>query len=258
MGQKGHIEQCQVRFLLFELSIFIRSAIDILINRNNEYIEQKQHLDTVVWTFAPEINKKSKDITKNYHTNSIAIGDILSKEKARIDKEKAKIRSKSHKEEWPFKPEIGELNRKVGYKDETYDMFLNRMTTSRKITEEALESERAKQRFFKEQCDLNTGQNLFVPKISNYEDSDKLNRRSQGYESVYHALYDEARILKDKKDNLRKIMKKHEEDLSRQYKEQHTCSKSDEILLELHKRKLSELFEMMDSDYDGLISAQKI
>ena len=239
-------------------SISFDNFIDIQKNQNNEYIEQKNHIDNVVWTFAPEISKKSKKLTKNYHTNANNIGDILSQEKIRIDKEKAKIRSKSHKEECPFQPEIGELNRKVGYKEETYEMFLNRMTNSKKISEEALDSERIKQRFFEEQCDFKTGQQLFVPKISSYEESDKLNRKSQGYESVFHALYDEARILKDKRSNLNKCMKKHQEDLSKQYKELHVCQKSDAILLELHKRRLKDLFDKMDSDYDGLISAQKI
>lgn len=137
-------------------------------------------------------------------------------------------------------------------------MFLQRMTNSKKITWETIETEREKLRYFEEQCDSKTGQHLFVPKISEYEDSDKFDRKAQGYQSVFDALHDEARILKDKRKNLKKSMKQQQEDFSKHYKVQHVCKKSEKILLKLHKRKLADLFEMMDSDYDGFISAQKI
>lgn len=102
-------------------------------------------------------------------------------------------------------------------------MFLQRLMNSKRATQEEIENERQKLRYFEEQIDSQTGQHLFVPKISEYEDSDKFNRRAQGYDSVFDALFDEARILKDKKKNLKKNMKQQQQVVTKQYKQQHLC-----------------------------------
>lgn len=186
------------------------------------------------------------------------MGEILSREGEILEEKKNKLRAKSLKTECSFKPDIGEFNRQLASNQESEEQFLARMAYSKKISEEAFESKRQQIKFFEEFYDKNNDQELFKPKISNYENIKNLDRKSQGYRSVFDALHQEARILKEKKHNLAKSCEKAEEQAHIQYLQNKICPNSAKILEKVQKAKLSELFEQLDNDYDGYISAQKI
>ena len=182
----------------------------------------------------------------------------MSREGEILEEKKNKLRAKSLKSECSFKPDIGEFNRQLASKEESEEQFILRMTNSKKISEEAFESKRQEIKFFEEFYDKNNDQEMFKPKISSYENIKNLDRKSQGYGTVFDALHQEARILREKKENLVKSCEKAEEQSHLQYLQNKSCPNSTRILHKVQKAKLSELFEQLDNDYDGYISAQKI
>ena len=180
------------------------------------------------------------------------------KEKEVIEQRKSKLRKKSLKKECSFKPDIGEFNRQLAQLDENQDEFLQRITNSKQATEEKINEKRQEIRYYEEIYDEKNNQELFKPKISEYGNPLNHDRKIQGYKNVYEALHEEARILKNKKQNLKKSSKEQNKFASEQYKKSKKNLKSDKILLKSHKAKLAKIFEMLDSDYDGYISAQKV
>ena len=154
------------------------------------------------------------------------------KEKEGIDHRTAKLREKLLKEQCSFKPEIGEFNRRLAETGETQEEFLQRLTTSKEMTEQQISELREEIRFYQEVYDPKVGQHLFQPKISQYGNLANLDRKMQGYNSVFDALHEEARILKDKKQNLEKVSKSQKSLISEQYREQIKCKKSDRVLFQ--------------------------
>lgn len=184
--------------------------------------------------------------------------ETLAREGAIFEENKKKIRSKSLKEQCPFKPDIGEFNRQLANTGESRKEFLNRMINSKKVQMEAFEEKCNQMKFIQENYDSKSGQPLYVPKIGEYDNYSHLDRKLQGYKSVFDALHEEARILKDKKKHLLKNKHKENQQKTQEYKERSLCHNSKKILYNLYKKKLNKLFEMLDNDYDGYISAQRI
>ena len=86
---------------------------------------------------------------------------------AKIISQRKMLHSKSQK--CPFKPEIGDLNRKLGKTDDDRDAFYTRMMNSKKFSDEALEAMRQEIHFMESTYDPNTGQEFYKPKITKYE-----------------------------------------------------------------------------------------
>lgn len=126
------------------------------------------------------------------------------------------------------------------------------------MTEEEVEKKRQEIKFFQEQYDQANNQEFFKPKISQYETQYNTDRKLQGYKSVFEALHHEAKILNDKKQNLKDNYQKQTKLISQQYIESKKCPNSEAILLKVHRERLSQLFQALDHDYDGYISAAKI
>lgn len=104
--------------------------------------------------------------------------------------------------------------------------------------------------------DPNNGQTLYIPKICRYESSRSTERKLHKHESVFDALHQEARILNDKREILKKQYEKKVAD--EKYKQIKASEKSNLILFNVWSKKLRELFEQLDNDYDGYISSHKI
>lgn len=141
------------------------------------------------------------------------------KEKEIIEQKNAKLSETLLKEQCSFKPEIGEFNRKLAETGENHQEFIQRLVTSKEMTEQQTDDLRQEIRFYQEVFDPKHGQNMFQPKISHYGNHANIDRKMQGYNDVFEALHKEARILKDKKQNLRKINKAHKLQISEQYRE---------------------------------------
>jgi hypothetical protein len=196
----------------------------------------------------------------------------LSHEGEILNQKKEALREKSQFKECPFQPEIGDFNRMLAEKGETMQEFLDRMTTSKLATEQEIEMKRQEQ-LLKEMTYEANGKilgkiynqflnnfllEMFHPWTNDYENNENLDRKLQGYKSVFDALYQESRILKEKKENLKKKTEQQNELLMNQYREFHRCEKTEKILFNMQKKKLASLFEQLDHDYDGYISAHKI
>jgi hypothetical protein len=175
-----------------------------------------------------------------------------------IEQKNNKLRDRSHKETCSFKPEIGEFNRQLAEIGESQQEFLQRLTISKEVSEQQINEMRQQQKFYQEEYDPKDGQQMFQPKISQYENMVNNDRKMQGYNDVFEALHEEARILKDKKQNLKKVSKAQKLQISEQYRESKKCKQSDTLLYQAQRNKLSKVFEQLDSDYDGYISAHKI
>ncbi|CAI2385688.1 unnamed protein product [Moneuplotes crassus] len=219
-----------------------------------EYIQEKNKK----YNFEPHITKKSKELAKNYHTDQKLANDALSREKEVLEQKREILREKSLSKECSFKPEIGELNRKLALNKENTQQFLKRLTTSKSMTEKNIEEKREEIRYLQEVYDADNNQQFFHPKISQYEKLEELDRKNKGYENIHEALYKEAKIFKDKKKNLKKSYKKQEKLESQNYRVQKMNKNSKKILSKTHTNKLVKIFEALDSDEDGYISAQKI
>lgn len=173
-----------------------------------------------------------------------------------LEQKKSVLRAKIHLEQWPFQPDIGEFNRELGKIDDNHEAFINRMTNSKKVSQEAIESLRQEIRGIEDNYDQKTGQPLYVPKISKYENSENIDRKMSKYESIFEALYEEARILKEKREIL---VTQHEQKEESQYMKQvSTSDRNNYILYQMWTKKIQNLFDTLDSDYDGVISSQKI
>ena len=64
---------------------------------------------------------------------------MLSREGEILNQKKKALRVRSQSKECPFQPEIGEFNRMLAEKGETLQEFLDRMTTSRLVSEQEIE-----------------------------------------------------------------------------------------------------------------------
>ena len=146
----------------------------------------------------------------------------------------------------------------MAHKNENNNEFFNRISYSKNQTEKEVEEKRQEIKYYEEVFDVKNNQEFFNPKITQYENAQNIDRKAQGYKNVYEALHEEARILKDKKQNLKKIKKQQNKLVEEQYRQNSKNHKSDKILLKTHIHKLKKIFELLDSDYDGYISAQKI
>lgn len=94
--------------------------------------------------------------------------------------------------------------------------------------------------------------------ICEYENKSNVDKKNKGYRSVFDALYIESRILKEKKQNLVELKTQQDTMTSLQYKESKKWGKSEKILLKMQRNILKTLFDHLDHDYDGYISAHKI
>jgi len=107
------------------------------------------------------------------------------------------------------------------------------------------------EKYNSENFDQTTGQPFFRPKVGR----SPMKKSHRSSKSIGNLLYDNNKVYKDRKQQL---VKNHNDEIKQQLNTKH-CKKSSEVLLEKMKNKrFSDLFEILDSNGDGLISAQKI
>lgn len=102
-----------------------------------------------------------------------------------------------------------------------------------------------------EKYDKETGQPLFHPKVGR----PPLARRDNDNLPVTEKLYQESKIRKENMEK-QKILEKIQRENTVNIKK--TQDKSDELVDQKKARKFYQIFLMLDSDGDGIISAEKI
>lgn len=217
---------------------------DILYRKAKEYqermelLKKEQEKETLKeCKFKPEINKKSKkqkrtgDICDNLHGLHEKIKE---KHVKKADEEFKKI---------PFKPNV-KLTKKQGVKESKEELF-DRLDASGKVTEEKLNQ----LRMMKEMEELNDGdQRLFHPKTNT------IGKRLVS-ETVWEVLYLHNTA---KQKELEKLKSEHNKILQETSQSKKVCENSDKIFHDFRIRQYERLFNTLDSDQDGVISANAI
>jgi uncharacterized protein YyaL (SSP411 family) len=107
------------------------------------------------------------------------------------------------------------------------------------------------EKFNNENFDPKTGQPFFKPKICR-SPKDKKHRSSK---SIGDLLYNNKKKYDE---NLKKLKEKHESQIVQTANKKSTNKNSEQILEKMKNHRFAEMFHMLDSNGDGLISAQKI
>ncbi|CAK90653.1 unnamed protein product (macronuclear) [Paramecium tetraurelia] len=119
-----------------------------------------------------------------------------------------------------------------------YLPFLERMEIQKKIKEEKLKQEVEESIMY----DDKSGQKLFQPQVHSAN-------RNRGGLSIGEYLYQQQKSINDES-----IIQLECDDLSKSVQ----TDRSNQIVIQMRRKKLEEYFKLMDSDNDGLISAQNI
>lgn len=217
---------------------------DILYRKGKEYqermemLKKEQEKETLKeCKFKPEINKKSKKQKRS--------GDICENLHGLHEKIKEKHVKKANEEfkQIPFKPNV-KLTKKQGVKESKEEMF-DRLDASGKVTEEKLKQ----LRIMKEMEEMNDGdQRLFHPKTNTSE-------KRLVTETVWEVLYSHNTA---KQKELEKLKNEHNKILQETSQSKKVCENSDKIFHDFRIRQYERLFNTLDSDQDGVISANAI
>ena len=162
------------------------------------------------------------------------------------DKNKKRLEL-NFKRNHPFKPKISPYAQKMKNKKESTNEFINRM--SKNLEEIKKVNSKSK---LNNQNDLNRNSknddnNNFRPRISRGPKNINQRNITVNLEGFY-----DKRITKEKKELLQS-KKEDEEEKKILYNQ-----KSKDIIIKMKIKKYKELFSLLDSDNDGLISAEKI
>jgi hypothetical protein len=140
--------------------------------------------------------------------------------------------------EWTFKPDIGKTEHmNVSHR---YNKSKNQISGKLMI-----------EQFNNEHFDPVTGQPFFQPKIN----KSPLNQNHRNWKSIGNLLYDTTKIYKDK-NNLR--VKQIENEIHDKLNTRSTNKNSEALLEKMKTKRFAIIFNMLDSNFDGLVSAQKI
>ena len=206
-------------------------------------------------SFKPKINKNSKkiadqrnrffeeDMVADEHSSALnsfkpdQFLHLYDDAMKRVERH-SKIYSMCIDSEWTFKPDLLKTKHKYSGKKLSHQ-------------KSSLLEKNMIEKFNNENFDPVTGQPLYHPRI--WRPPDKKHHRSS--KSIGNLLYSSSQLYKEKKDKQRaEYEQKIEDQLNTKY-----WKKSSEMLLEQMKyKRFLTLFQMLDSNGDGLISAQKI
>ncbi|CAD8051997.1 unnamed protein product [Paramecium sonneborni] len=188
-------------------------------------------------SFKPEINKISQKICDEIIKKDVSM--------TKFDQlyNHAKIRKANDKSQTSFIQESQTQQTKRSVtpnrsQNKQYLPFLERVEMQKKIKEDKLKQEIEESQMY----DDKSGQKLFQPQVHSAN-------RSRGGLSIGEYLYQQQKSL-----NEESIIQFECDDLSKSVQ----TERSNQIVLQMRKKKLEDYFKLMDSDNDGLISAQNI
>lgn len=241
------IEEKQAKELTFKPVInssqsrYEEKTEDILINKAKDYLAHKQSLkekydkeEIKDCSFRPNASK-AKEFNNKIH-------EELYKEASKRQEKQMEL---SNMKLYSFEPNADKPKNKS--KNENKEQFIERLMNSKKKLEEEMEKLRAMQDI---KYDPETGQKLYTPRLLN---SSQASRRDG--KQIWEYLYD----LKDsKKENIKRILEQEEsiwqENVNQSKIGQHSLKVFENFRLKQYKR----LFQVLDSDQDGKISAERI
>ena len=181
---------------------------------------------------------------KNYQNYNAF--DYLYYESENIGKKNKEKQELNFKRNHPFKPRISPFAKKMKNKKESTNEFFDRI--SKNLEEIKIDNSKPKlsKKTSKEKNDKKNNYN-FRPKITRGPKNITQREVTVNLEGFY-----DKRITKEKKDLLNS--KKEEENEKKNLYNQ----KSKDIIIKMKYKKYKELFSLLDSDQDGLISYNKI
>ena len=214
---------------------------DVLWKKGKEYEVHKKILkekfareEIKECSFQPNPDK-NKNIDRKVHE------ELYKESYVRLEK----MNELSHKKLFPFEPNS---DKPKTDRKESKEEFIERLYNSKQKLYEEMEKLRSLQQA---NYDLKTGQKFFTPEVNK---SHEASIRKQD-KNIWEYLYD----MKDsKKENIRKLLKEEEN----YWKENANSSKlgtmSQKVFEKFRFKQYKKLFESMDSDKDGYISAESI
>ena len=196
-------------------------------------------------SFTPRINQRSQmlDTSRSSASAKPRFEDLYQEATKRKERQLERFEG-AVKSEFSFKPEVHSSKPA----DPDPESFLNRIVNSKKKFEE--EMEKLRQELVTD-VDPVTGQKLFEPMIV----KDTRFERSLESGSIHEHLYSQKDHKKQTTDRLAQELDENIKAAQRSTK----VTQTSERLLENFRRKAFEhLFNLLDSDQDGLVSAEKV
>ena len=179
---------------------------------------------------------------KNYQNYNAF--DYLYYESENLGKKNKKKQELNFKRNHPFKPKLSPLAQKMKNNNESTNEFINRI--SKNLEEIKIINSKPKKNK-NNLTEQNNNKYDFRPRISR----GPKNIKQRDINVNLNGFYDK-RITKEK-NNLQKLKKKEELEKKNLYNQ-----KSKDIIIKMKFKKYQELFSLLDSDQDGLISSSKI
>jgi hypothetical protein len=218
---------------------------DILYRKGKEYqerlekLKENQDKETLKeCKFVPKINKKSKNQTRSTQIY-VALHDLHEK---RTEKQVKKAEEEI--KQIPFRPNVTKTKKKGG--KESKEEVFDRLDGTKRALEERLEQ----QRRLKESQEFDeTGQKFFHPKINSQSE------KRLATDTVWDMLYSQSSTKQKEMEKLKTEQQKLFQETSQSKK---ICDTSDKIFHDFRTRQYERLFKTLDSDEDGLISANAI
>lgn len=236
----------------------INNSFKFIMNNNKDILERvmeksvrrpkapmmESQVDTT-FTYRPKISRTSERLAKEKKIReSVVFDDFHFKEEDDLHEQlfkDAELRLKKKQEslcylpsEATFKPEIGKHSFIRG---EDKNEFINRLVNSKKETDKHVAQLRTQ---MYSNIDQETGRELFKPVISRYPSTSKF--KQEGFV-----------------DNPKsKMIQEYEESIKKMANQSHTNQNSQKLVEIAKIRKITELFEFLDSDHDGYINIRAI
>ncbi len=199
------------------------------------------------FTYKPKISKNSERLAKERKLReSTILDDFTFKEEDDLHEQlfrDAELRQKKKQESMcylpsqaTFKPEV----RKSSFlRMEDSEEFINRLVNSKKETDKHIAQLRTQ--LYSSNIDQETGRELFKPIISKY------------------SLNENFRYSRNYMENPKtKMIEEYEEEIKKKANQTHTNPNSQKLAELAKVKKISELFEFLDTDQDGYINIEDI
>ena len=213
-------------------------------NNINQSKKNSNYKEIKTKSIFPERSITPTPYIKNYQNYNAF--DYLYYESENIGKKNKKKQELNFKRNHPFKPRISPFAKKIKNKKESTNEFFDRISKNLEEIKIVNSKPKLNKKFIKEKSDTKNNYN-FRPKIS--RGPKNINQRNVTIN--LEGFYDK-RITKEKKELLNS--KKEEETEKKNLYNQ----KSKDIIIKMKFKKYKELFTLLDSDQDGLISYNKI
>jgi hypothetical protein len=217
-------------------------------------------------TFKPEINVRSKRMSQQHQyaspdksTDSAGEGEEDSSshfDRLYHDAERRKERQMRY-ESWvsdatTFQPNISTTSRLIAARreGETREDFYERLAQSKKVKEEELEELR--QKLEEEKIDPSTGKKLFHPDVK--QTTSKYGPRRDLDVSIGDYLFEASKS----RDQTRKLLEERNVEEARKHSKPRLSTRTTKLIEEVKVKRFLELFERLDSDLDGFVSADSV